>query len=126
MSPPSGDSSSALSISGASAAAIGSDPSAREPWPRSDFHFNSASVPGSGWRKRPALQPKRSAIRRYRRFSKRLDPTRRAAYQPEDEQQYHRSDEGDEDRAAHAAERRAYAQRAEQPAADECADDPDD
>src|SRR3954468_11425480 len=130
MSPPSCDSSSALSISGASAAAIGRDPSAREPWPRSDLPFNVASVPVSGSVGVGALSHLRN-LNDWRSvgtdaFSGTSHPACRAPYQAQDEQQHHRPDERHEYGATHAAEWRRNSERAEQPATDERSDDADD
>ena len=48
-----------------------------------------------------------------------------STYQPQNEQQYDRADKGNEDRAAHSAERSSNSEHAEEPAADECTDYPD-
>src|ERR1700687_237567 len=47
------------------------------------------------------------------------DFSRRSAYQPQDEQQYHRADKGNEDGATHSTERRADSEHAEEPVTDE-------
>ena len=96
-----------LSISGAKAAAIGRDPSARDPWPRSDFPSNFTSVPVSGLVGAGALSHLPN-LNDYRSvgtdaFARMSDPTCRAPYQPEDEQQDHGADESHEYGAAHAA-----------------------
>src|SRR2546423_2751704 len=54
-----------------------------------------------------------------------LDSSRRAPDQSQNEQQYHRSDECDEDRAAHSPEWLRNSQGVEQPPADERTDDAD-
>jgi hypothetical protein len=54
------------------------------------------------------------------------DFSRRSAYQPQDEQQYHRADKGNEDSATHSAEGRGNSEHAEEPATDERAYDPND